>query len=75
VGHPLLDALAAKPERAAARVQLGVSADTLVVALLPASRPQEIRHVWPLIGRAAQLMQEQWTRWGTDCVGARDLAA
>ncbi|GAQ85990.1 lipid-A-disaccharide synthase [Klebsormidium nitens] len=66
VGHPLLDAVASKPDRPAARAALGVSAGTLVVALLPASRPQEVRHVWPVLARAAQAVQEEWASSG-DC--------
>lgn len=60
----MLDAVAAQPDRAAARAALGVGAGTLVVALLPASRPQEVRHVWPVLASAAQQLHEQWGRWG-----------
>lgn len=41
-----------------ARLKLGAQALDIVVALIPASREQEMRHVWPIIADAAsQLFQ------------------
>ncbi|NCJ07248.1 lipid-A-disaccharide synthase [Synechococcales cyanobacterium C] len=59
VGHPLLDALEAVPPRAIARQQLGIAAEEVAIALLPASRHQELRHVLPPIWSAAQQIQRQ----------------
>lgn len=53
VGHPLLDALAAAPSRSAARRELGVADERLLVGLLPGSREQEIAGMAPLMGGAA----------------------
>jgi lipid-A-disaccharide synthase len=46
VGHPLVDRGPA-PTRAAARTKLGIPPDTRVLGLLPGSRHQEIRRMWP----------------------------
>ncbi len=53
VGHPLLDALAAAPERGAARRELGLDDRALVIGLLPGSRHQEIERMTPLMREAA----------------------
>jgi len=45
VGHPLADAFAMEPDRAAARRALGLPADGPVLALLPGSRLGEIRRL------------------------------
>lgn len=42
VGHPMADAIPLAPDRAAARRDLGIDADALLVALLPGSRRGEI---------------------------------
>jgi lipid-A-disaccharide synthase len=42
VGHPLADAIALTPDRAAARAAVGLGADAQVVALLPGSRRGEV---------------------------------
>jgi lipid-A-disaccharide synthase len=45
VGHPLVERLAAcAPDRRSARVALGLAPDASVVALLPGSRRNELRH-------------------------------
>lgn len=49
VGHPLVDALATAPTRAAARVRVGLAADACVLALLPGSRRSEIERVLPIM--------------------------
>jgi lipid-A-disaccharide synthase len=53
VGHPVLDTLADLPDRSMARRQLGLDEQTLVIGLLPGSRPQEIRQMMPLMREAA----------------------
>jgi lipid-A-disaccharide synthase len=59
VGHPVLDSLTTAPDRSTARRQLGLDDQTLVIGLLPGSRPQEIRHMMPLMrevsGRVASV--------------------
>ncbi|CAN1209138.1 lipid-A-disaccharide synthase [Tumidithrix helvetica PCC 7403] len=57
VGHPLVDLMDRVPSRAVARQQLGISEDELVVALLPASRSQELKMVAPIMFEAAQKIQ------------------
>jgi lipid-A-disaccharide synthase len=49
VGHPLVDALAGAPTRAAARARLGLGADTAVIGLLPGSRRGEIERLLPVM--------------------------
>src|SRR5207249_9243070 len=52
VGHPLLDALAGAPDRAAARRQLGLDDGALVIGLLPGSRREETERVLPAMREA-----------------------
>lgn len=62
VGHPLLDKFADyHPESAKqrARQQLGLTPNDQVVALLPASRQQELTYVLPTMFAAAQQLQTQ----------------
>lgn len=59
VGHPFVDLMAKVPDRMAARQQLGIAADDLVVTLLPASRTQELRDVMPIILKAAKIIQSK----------------
>lgn len=56
VGHPLLDAAAALPDKGAARDALGIGASERVLALFPGSRPQEIgRHLADFVATAREL--------------------
>ena len=59
VGHPLAQAIAREPDRAAARLRLGLALDATVVALLPGSRASEIQYLAPRFLRAAQCMAAQ----------------
>lgn len=60
IGHPLADALPLSPDRAAARDQLGLGPDKPVIALLPGSRPGEIRrHAAVVADTAERLASEQ----------------
>jgi lipid-A-disaccharide synthase len=45
VGHPLADHLPLQPDTPAARAQLGIAAEKMVIALLPGSRGSEIAQV------------------------------
>ncbi|MGB3236862.1 MAG: lipid-A-disaccharide synthase [Geitlerinemataceae cyanobacterium] len=59
VGHPLVDLMQNAPTRKAARAALGIDEGTIAVALLPASRHQEIRALMPVIFQAARRLQAQ----------------
>jgi lipid-A-disaccharide synthase len=57
VGHPLASVIPMEPDRAAARRQLGLQAEEVVVALLPGSRLSEVRHLTSLFLESAALMR------------------
>jgi lipid-A-disaccharide synthase len=57
VGHPLLDQ--DYPNRATARTLLGLDPAASVLALLPGSRPAEVRRLWPLMREAARLLKRR----------------
>jgi lipid-A-disaccharide synthase len=57
VGHPLVDKMANAPSRETAREMLGIKADEIAIALLPASRSQELKYLLPAIFQAAQNIQ------------------
>jgi len=65
VGNPLADSLrpllpaAAGASRAAVRGALGLDERRPVLALLPGSRRQEIRRIWPAMLRAARLLLQR----------------
>jgi lipid-A-disaccharide synthase len=58
VGHPLVDGMTTET-REQARKTLGIAADVTTIALIPASRSQEIKYVLPVIFAAAQQIQTQ----------------
>jgi lipid-A-disaccharide synthase len=62
VGHPLVDRMATCPTRVAARVALGIPDDEIAIALIPASRWQELKYLMPPIFAAAQRLQTQLPR-------------
>ncbi len=45
VGHPLAPVIPMQPDKAAARAQLGLSAQDTVIALLPGSRADEVKYL------------------------------
>jgi lipid-A-disaccharide synthase len=57
VGHPLVDRIEHFPSRDAARAKLGIEDDAIAVALLPASRYQELKYLLPVMFEAAQEIQ------------------
>lgn len=57
VGHPLVDRMQNSPSRLAARAKLGISSEQMAIALLPASRRQELKYLLPVIFQAAQTIQ------------------
>lgn len=54
IGHPLADAIALVPDRAAARQALGEATDTPLLALLPGSRLGEIHGMLPDFAKATR---------------------
>jgi lipid-A-disaccharide synthase len=56
VGHPLVELARAPGPRADIRRSLGLDADKPVVALLPGSRPNELRAILPGLADAARLI-------------------
>lgn len=59
VGHPLIDRIATLPSRDVARAELGIDRDELAVALIPASRKQELKYVLPAMFQAARQIQAE----------------
>lgn len=59
VGHPLVDYPQSAPSREQARSQLSIPPDQLAIALIPASRQQELQYLLPVIFQAAQRLQAQ----------------
>ena len=57
VGHPLIDRVAALSSREIAREQLGITDEITAIALIPASRKQELTYLLPAIFGAAQQIQ------------------
>lgn len=58
VGHPLASQIPLRPDRAGARAQLGVDADTLVICLMPGSRRAEVASIAPaFFGAAARILR------------------
>lgn len=56
VGHPLVDLAAASADRAALRARFGAAPGMPLIALLPGSRPNELRAILPDMARAAALV-------------------
>ncbi len=54
VGHPLLDLVPPAPNRAAFLASVGLRADRRTIALLPGSRPNELREILPTLVDAAR---------------------
>ncbi|MGC6483194.1 MAG: lipid-A-disaccharide synthase [Synechococcus sp.] len=59
VGHPLLDLVAHRPDRAECRRQLGLEPDGRLLLLLPASRSQELRYLMPVLAEVASRLQSR----------------
>lgn len=57
VGHPLVDRMQDAPSRSVARAQLQIPPEQKAIALLPASRRQELKYLLPVIFQAAQTIQ------------------
>lgn len=59
VGHPLIDRMANITSREIARNNLGIKPEEIAIALLPASRRQELQYLLPVIFQAAINIQDQ----------------
>lgn len=59
IGHPLVDRMQTAPSRDAARAALGIPSEQTAIALLPASRRQEIKYLLPVMLQAAKTLQEK----------------
>ena len=57
IGHPLAPRIPLQPDRAAARQSLGLALDVPVVAVLPGSRPSEIKYLAQRFFQAAAHIQ------------------
>lgn len=57
VGHPLVDKMQSSPTREEARKALGIEPDRTAIALLPASRRQELKYMMPIVFEAARQLQ------------------
>jgi lipid-A-disaccharide synthase len=57
VGHPLIDRIQTAPNRQAARSKLGIAPEVLSIALIPASRRQELKYLLPVMFEAAKAIQ------------------
>lgn len=62
VGHPVVDALASAPSRAAARRALALEERELVIGLLPGSRYGEAVQMVPLMAAAAGGLLARWPK-------------
>ncbi|MEL7035611.1 MAG: lipid-A-disaccharide synthase [Cyanobacteria bacterium J06592_8] len=59
VGHPLIDRMQNAPSREEARTKLGIQPNEIAIALLPASRWQELKYLMPVMFEAAQTIQSK----------------
>ncbi len=61
VGHPLLDALSEAPDPSELRHSLGAENGAPILGLLPGSRVQEVRRLFPVMIDAARIVRERGT--------------
>jgi lipid-A-disaccharide synthase len=62
VGHPLASMIPMIPDAAAARARLGLAPSGSLLAVLPGSRADEVRHLGPVfVAAMAQLVREEST--------------
>ena len=57
VGHPLVDRMQSSPSREEARKALLIAPDQIAIALVPASRRQELKYMMPIAFEAARQIQ------------------
>ncbi len=61
VGHPLIDRMQAFPGCSQARTALGIDPGKKAIALIPASRRQELKYLMPVMFGAAKMIQSKLT--------------
>ena len=59
VGHPLVDRMRLTPTREESRAALGIEPDQMAIALVPASRRQELKYMMPVSFEAARQLQSK----------------
>ncbi|HEY9904642.1 MAG TPA: lipid-A-disaccharide synthase [Candidatus Sericytochromatia bacterium] len=59
VGHPLVDRMQSSPSREEARKALGIAPEQIAIALVPASRRQELKYLMPIVFEAAKQLQSK----------------
>jgi lipid-A-disaccharide synthase len=59
VGHPLVDRMQTSPSREEARKALGIAPEQIAIALVPASRRQELKYLMPIVFEAAKQLQSK----------------
>ena len=59
VGHPLVDRMESSPTREEARRALGIGMGEKAIALVPASRRQELKYLMPIVFEAAKQIQSK----------------
>lgn len=59
VGHPAIENVRSDEQRAKLRLKFGVRPDEKLIALMPASRPTEMRVLGPKIGKAAEMVRRE----------------
>ena len=69
VGHPLVDRMQSSPTREEARAILGIEPEQIAIALVPASRRQELKYMMPVAFEAARQIQSKLLEheaWGME---------
>ncbi|MBD2015812.1 lipid-A-disaccharide synthase [Microcoleus sp. FACHB-53] len=59
VGHPLVDRMRLTPTREESRAALGIEPEQMAIALVPASRRQELKYMMPVAFEAARQLQSK----------------
>ncbi len=75
VGHPLVDRMQSSPTREEARALLGIEPEQIAIALVPASRRQEIKYMMPIAFEAARQIQSKLLGNGGEREGKRGSTA
>jgi lipid-A-disaccharide synthase len=73
VGHPLVDRMQSSPTREEARAALGIAPEQTAIALVPASRRQELKYMMPIAFEAARQIQSKFLETGELGIGNREL--
>jgi lipid-A-disaccharide synthase len=72
IGHPLVDRMQSSPTREEARAALGIAPEQIAIALVPASRRQELKYMMPIVFEAAQQLQAKLGGNGELGIGNRE---